>query len=55
MNNIKSILIFVAILSFMIAAGCGNDDDNSADPGNSVPAGGDCNGNLRPESRREAG
>jgi len=37
MNNLKSIIIFVVILSFILAAGCGK-DDNPAEPQNNVPA-----------------
>ena len=38
MNSGKSILIFIAAFGFLLAAGCGNDDDNPTDPGNNVPA-----------------
>jgi hypothetical protein len=38
MNNSKSLLIFIAIVSLMLAAGCGKDDNNPTDPGDSVPS-----------------
>lgn len=38
MIKIKSISVWAVICLLLLAAGCGKDDDNPADPGNNVPA-----------------